>query len=180
MATPPTFSSGSVLTAAQMNSVGLWLVKTQTIGTAVSSVTVTGDFSADYDNYLITVSGGAHATGGIQLSLKMGATVTGYYYSFAYSPYSSAVAAVSGSNAGNWDYVGASQTGGLSAYIELNSPFLSKNTTMRASVSNQSNYAGTSNGWLNNTTSYTSFILLPASGTLTGGTIAVYGYKGTV
>jgi hypothetical protein len=42
MATPPDFSSGAVLTAAQMNSVGLWLVKTQTVGTAVSSVAVTG------------------------------------------------------------------------------------------------------------------------------------------
>ena len=58
MATPPTFSSGAVLTAAQMNSVGMWLVKTQTVGTAVSSVTVTGAFSADYDNYLILMSGG--------------------------------------------------------------------------------------------------------------------------
>jgi hypothetical protein len=46
MATPPDFSSGAVLTAAQMNSVGLWLVKTQTVGTTVSSVAVTGDENA--------------------------------------------------------------------------------------------------------------------------------------
>ena len=52
MATPPTFSSGSVLTAAQMNAVGLWLVKTQTVGTAVSSVSVTDVFSSNYDNNL--------------------------------------------------------------------------------------------------------------------------------
>ena len=37
MATPPDFSSGQVLTSSAMNSVGLWLVKTQTVGTAVSS-----------------------------------------------------------------------------------------------------------------------------------------------
>jgi hypothetical protein len=36
----------------------LTLIKTQTIGTAVSSVTVTGAFSTTYDNYKIIVSGG--------------------------------------------------------------------------------------------------------------------------
>ena len=32
MATPPDFSVGQVLTAAHMDAVGLWLVKTQTKG----------------------------------------------------------------------------------------------------------------------------------------------------
>jgi hypothetical protein len=32
-------------------------------------------------------------------------------------------------------------------------------------------------GFLNNTTSYTSFKLTPGDGTLTGGTIYVYGYN---
>ena len=43
----PVFASGDVLNASDMNGVGLWLVKTQTIGTGVSSVVVTGAFSAD-------------------------------------------------------------------------------------------------------------------------------------
>jgi hypothetical protein len=32
-------------------------------------------------------------------------------------------------------------------------------------------------GFLNNTTSYTAFTFTPSSGTLTGGTIRVYGYR---
>jgi len=53
----PSFASGEVLTAADMNAVGLWLVKTQTVGTGVPSVVVTDAFSANYDNYLVTISG---------------------------------------------------------------------------------------------------------------------------
>jgi hypothetical protein len=37
--------------------------------------------------------------------------------------------------------------------------------------------AGAGGGILNNSTSYTAFTITPASGTYTGGTIYVYGYK---
>ena len=77
----PVFASGDVLNASDMNGVGLWLVKTQTIGTGVSSVTVTGAFSADYDNYVITVTGGtASANGSVRLQMN---TSTGSTYSMA-------------------------------------------------------------------------------------------------
>jgi hypothetical protein len=156
---------------------GLVLVKRQTIGTGVTSVTVTSAFSSLYDNYLITVSGGANNIAGSALNLKLGATVTGYYYSLSYSTYNATPAATGGSNVGNWDYVGAGQTNGLNAVIELNSPFLSKGTSVRASISNGTFYAGNQAGYLNNSTSYTSFILATAVGTMTGGTIRVYGMR---
>ena len=54
--TYPVFATGDVLNASDMNAVGLWLVKTQTIGSGVGSVAVTGAFSADYDNYKIIVT----------------------------------------------------------------------------------------------------------------------------
>ena len=56
------YSPGDVLTAADLNeSSGLVLVKTQTVGSGVSSVTVTGAFSATFDNYLITDNGGTQS-----------------------------------------------------------------------------------------------------------------------
>jgi hypothetical protein len=61
--------------------------------------------------------------------------------------------------------------------MEVNSPFLTENTTVRASVSNSTFYGGTTNGLLRNTTSYTSFILATSGGTMTGGTIRVYGLR---
>ena len=175
--TYPTFSTGEVLTSSAMNAVGLWLVKTQTIGNAVTSVTVTSAFTSDYDNYLITVSGGSNSVSGSALNLKLGATVTGYYYSLSYSTYNTTPAATGGSNVGNWDYVGSGQTTGLNAVIELNSPFLSKGTSIRASVANSTFYAGNQAGYLNNSTSYTSFIIATSVGTMTAGTIRVYGLR---
>jgi hypothetical protein len=177
MATPPDFTSGAVLTAAQMNSVGLWLVKTQTIGNAVSSVTVTGAFSADYDNYLITVSGGVNSLDGNVLDIKFGSTVTGYYYSLIYTAWNNVVTAAGGANVGNINYVAQAGTSSLNGFIEVNSPFLTENTTVRASVANSTFYGGTTNGLLRNTTSYTSFIMATSAGTMTGGTIRVYGLR---
>ena len=66
MATPPAFSAGAVLTAAQMNAVGLWLVTpTSVAGTGVSlsgatvsysaatTVSVNGCFTTDFKQYRI-------------------------------------------------------------------------------------------------------------------------------
>jgi hypothetical protein len=185
--TLPTFSAGQILTSSVMNDVstlgnyqGLFHIKTQTIGNAVSSVTVTSAFSSDFDNYLITVSGGANNISGSALNIKLGATVTGYYYSLSYTTYNTTPAATGGSNVGNWDYVGSGQTSGLNAVIELNSPFLSKGTSIRASIANSTFYAGNQAGYLNNSTSYTSFILATSVGTMTGGSIRVYGMRNSL
>ena len=72
----PDFAPGDVLTAADMDAVGLWLVKTQTVGTGVSSVTVTGAFSSTYDNYFVTYTGGTGSTQ-TPLRIQMGSTTTG-------------------------------------------------------------------------------------------------------
>jgi hypothetical protein len=52
MATPPDFVAGQVLTAAQMNAVGMWLVRSATFS-AVSTVTADNVFTADYQDYLL-------------------------------------------------------------------------------------------------------------------------------
>jgi len=52
MATPPTFTVGQVLTAAQMNAVGLWEIQTQTV-TAQQNVDFINVFDTDYSGYKI-------------------------------------------------------------------------------------------------------------------------------
>jgi hypothetical protein len=53
MPTPPDFTSGQVLTAAQMNAVGMWEVASGTLsGTATN---FQGCFTNDYDKYIIKV-----------------------------------------------------------------------------------------------------------------------------
>jgi hypothetical protein len=179
MPTPPDFSSGAVLTAAQMNAVGLWLVKTQTIGNAVSSVTVTGAFSADYDNYLVTVTGGVASTSA-SIGLRLGASATGYYAGLVYLVYSAAAVSVIGTNNGSsFNFVGAGTTSSLVVNMQIMNPFNAKTTGISNAYIDSSTVGagGTHNGFHNSAVSYTAFTLLAGAGTWTGGTIRVYGMR---
>ena len=177
-----TFTTGEVLTAADTNTYlansGLVYVTSATIGSGVSTVTVSSAFSTDYDNYIILISGGV-ASGNANLRIQLGATATGYYYGGMYAKYdgtSSAFAAVS--NNTFWD-IGYASTNALSGKAEIDSPFLAKRTIARTTATGSSttyfmnNYAG----FLNDSTSYTAFTITIDAGTMTGGTIAVYGYR---
>ena len=59
--------------------------------------------------------------------------------------------------------------------MEINNPFLAKNTSFSCPISRLS-LSGQTNGIHVSSTSFTGFTLSPDTGTLTGGTIRVYGY----
>ena len=179
MAVPPDFVAGQVLTAAQMNKIGLWLVKTQTIGTAVSSIAVTNAFSADYQNYWILISGGAGSTV-VNLNMTLGSTTTGYYYAgWTSSMAVDSLTASRAQNAASFAAAGTGTTSRIMANILLYSPFETDETVAIynncTATTSGSSYA--LNGFLNNTTSYTDFTLTTSTGTVTGGTIYVYGFR---
>jgi len=171
----PSFSAGEVLNASDMNAVGLWLVKTQTIGTGVSSVVVNDAFSADYDQYLITVSGGA-ASGATNLALRFGAKTTNYRGVLLYASYNNTILASGASTNTSFVFGGSGSTTGLQACISVVNPFLAKNTSI-SNFYTSTTETGPHSGDTNDTTSYTSFTFLVGAGTITGGTIRVYGYK---
>jgi hypothetical protein len=186
MALPVTFVAGEVLEAAQLNSNftylegvgGLQLVKTQVIGSAVASVEVTGAFSSTYDNYKIIVSGGAISANN-NMKLQLGATTTGYYAGLARVTYSTGAAATAAdNNASSFSRAGAANTNGIGMNFDLLGPNLAKNTFIGGTfVDNVAAGSGGSfGGFLNDTTAYTAFTIIPSAGTLTGGTIRVYGY----
>jgi len=157
---------------------GLTLVKQQTIGSAVSSVTVTSAFSATYDNYLVTVSSGVGSVDSNTL-MTLGSTTAGYYLSgFYLSMTSSTVNGFNTNNGANWTSTYYS-TGAHSGAINLQSPFLAKNTTFASILvgAKSTNYVANYLGFLNDATSYTAFTLTANSGTMTGGEIRVYGYQ---
>jgi hypothetical protein len=174
----PDFSPGEVLTAAAMDSIGLWLVKTQTVGTGVSSVVITNAFSADYANYRITWTGGTlSATTNVRMVL--GAAATGYYSQTIYAAYSvsgGALANIPDNNAVRWNYVGTGNTNFASVRMDLYNPQATTRTLMSTQYADGAS-GGVGNGFLDNATSYTDFTLSPGSGTMTGGTIRVYGYR---
>jgi len=177
MTTPPDFTAGQVLTAAQMNAVGLWLIKTQTIGNAVDTVTVSNAFSADFDNYKIMISGGVGSTT-LALHMTLGATTTGYYYGGKLRTYAGTDVNLSGSNAAFF-YGGEGNAQTLSLNVEVINPFLADQTlfSVTTGIARTDGYGLLVGGYLDNSTSYTAFTLTASTGTVTGGTIRVYGYR---
>ena len=197
MTTPPTFVSGAILTAAQMNSIGMWRNTACTvtsaggtsatasngvitIGSNNTSITVSNAFSSDYDNYRITVSGGVGSSALSGILLTLGSTVTGYYYGGYSIQYTVAtLSADRQANGSSWQ-VGYSTTSALSASVELQSPNLAKNTMFQAAGAGAgtTSYAMNFGGVLIDTTQYTAFTITPSGGAnCTGGTIMVYGYN---
>ena len=167
-------------TVSSAGAQGLTLVKAQTIGSAVASVTVSAAFSATYDNYKIILSGGANSLDAQIIGMSLGATATGYYHSQASANYSAGTfVGYNGSNVSSFGRVGDASTNQLTMNLDVLSPFNAKYTVVNGSISEAgtAGAAGAVNGVLRNTTSYTAFTLTPSSGTMTGGTIFVYGYN---
>lgn len=159
-------------------SAGLQLVKTQAVGASVSSVSVTSAFSAAYDNYKIVWTGGSSSvTGSMRLALT--GITAGYYAQVTYAAFGSGSWFVA--NNGNiafFDWIGGTSTNGGIVDMELQNPFTNKFKTGTAIFNEFGTTAnnGLTRVYLPSTTSATGFTLSPASGTLTGGTIYVYGY----
>jgi hypothetical protein len=177
-----TYTAGEVLTAASLNANfaagGLQLIKTQTIGSAVSSVAVTGAFSATYDSYKILVTGGVGSTDA-SIQVQLGATTTGYYGGWGGAVFSTGVSDA-GSYSNQTAFTNAGRTSANTSYmnIELQNPFLTKNTFAQYTwvVNSTTGRSRQTGAYLNDSTSYTGFTLIAESGTFTGGTIRVYGY----
>lgn len=177
MATPPVFSVGQYNTAAYMNSIGLWLVKTQTVGTGVASVTVTSAFSADYDNYLVTYTGGTMSAS-TALTLKLGSVASGCYGVYNYADYATlAWAAAADNNSAVFTYFGGGDSNSCAGRMTLLGPNLAKPTRVESGPIHYGNNFGTYTGIEASSTQHTAFTIASFSGTFTGGTIRVYGYR---
>jgi len=157
---------------------GLTFVKKQTIGTAVSSVTVTDAFSATYDNYKIVISGGA-SSNLTDIYLQLGASADEYYAVYSYGSYNTSTASfiLNDNDAAQWTRaIYGHQSNGIVGDLDLLQPNQAKYTMIFASAVHASG-AGGFNGVHKVATSYTDFKITAGSGTLTGGTIYVYGYN---
>lgn len=162
-------------TVAVSGSQGLTLIKSQVIGSAVSSVNVTGAFSATYDNYKILISSGVGSTSA-DFNLKLGSSTTDYYATrWGWRLVNTAASFVDANNGSSF-IAGAMTTNYINLNCELVNPFLAKYTLFNANFINPDLYASIG-GEHRSAASYTDFTLTPGSGTFTGGTIRVYGYS---
>lgn len=170
---------GNLVTAMSASlAPGLVLVKTQAVGSGVSSVTVTDAFSSSYDSYrIIYTNGSASANGDMRMTLQSPSSGS-YYSSIIYSSYAGASGATSGNGLAYWN-VGSHRTVGNSVDINIHNPYLGDETWFGGPyVGVQAgSVAGHVGGYHDLGLSYTQFTLTPSSGTLTGGTIRLYGYR---
>ena len=196
----PSFSVGDVLAASDMNAVGLWRITNCTvtstggtsatasngvitIGNGNTNVRINNAFSADYDFYKIIFSGGG-MTGDIAIQMRMGTgtPTTGYYWSSVLGRYDNLGSlAGGGTNVGLWAGVGFGSTTGILCEVEVTNPFTAHRTGIKAQHWDTRTGGGTgygvTGGHLADTTSYTDCQFIASSGSFTGGSIRVYGYR---
>jgi hypothetical protein len=151
------------------------------IGISNTSVAIGSAFSSAYDNYRVVISGLSMSSGGGGLRFTLGATFpTANWYAggFYVNTSSPALTAVGSNNTG---FINIGSTTSAYAYsnaFDILLPFSPNRTYIPQALSYaETAFVGQISAWHNADTSYTGFVIYPASGTITGGNIRIYGYK---
>jgi hypothetical protein len=158
---------------------GLVLVASQTVGSGVASVTVSNCFSSTYDNYKIVISGGVASTSGNGFLFSLAGIASGWYGGGFYMNAGSNTLSGFSRTGTSSTYFGVSETGSYGVVADVFSPFLTKQkeVTCQFSGGGTDLYVGVFNSHCNGSTSAASFTFACSLGTITGGTITVYGYR---
>lgn len=183
MATPPVFTAGQVLTAAQMNEVGMWRTKGQTTFTAVTSVAIDNCFSTDYTNYRLIIRYQTSLGDDLKMKLRVGGVSASTNYNEQWLLGRSTTASTSRATALTSFNAGFRSTGAFwsLAVWDISAPFLAEPTNFfGTNIANVAAYTAPDNVLIaanhSTATSYDGLELLVGSGTTTG-TYTVYGYN---
>jgi hypothetical protein len=160
------------------------LIKTVSVGSGVTSVSVTDVFSSTFDNYLITGSGISSNVDGYGLKIKLNnSTGSTYYLAMFYMVMGSTGTLAAGADNGTNTGLFVTFSSGNSASnfnATLYNPY-NTNYTGATFASSQQSYMSHGSGIDKNSVSHTGFTLNSYDGaTMTGGTIRVYGFRNTI
>jgi hypothetical protein len=151
-----------------------------TVGSAVSSVVVSGAFSSTYENYLITYSGGAGSNTGAGIYIRFNNSTGSTYNHYGnYGVYGSATLTATQSastSAGVLVALNHTVAKSLNCEVVVRNPFDTSVTTCSARTAGAV-YTMQTQGYDSNSASQTGFLLAVDSATMTGGTIRIYGYN---
>jgi hypothetical protein len=156
---------------------GLVYITEQTVGTGVSSVTLSNVFSATYDNYRVVYSGGT-GSGEVGLGMRVGGVTTNYSHMLFWATFAAGTANTDRANdTGSAAlYLGSCGANGNHLAVDVLSPFQTKYTGFMAGSYIAADF-GICVARHNIAASYTSVSILPVSGTISGGIVRVYGYR---
>ena len=158
---------------------GLVFIKAQTVGTAVGSVTVTNAFNTNFKHYRIMYTGGSSSVQ-TDIYFRLGASLTGFYCTGIWQGWGAGAVNTTGLSNSNVWVVGVIDPAGNLVDMTVRNPFTTLRTTFSGTFSSAAatRIGGMMNGMHNVTASYTDFTFYPAAGTITGGTIQVWGFNG--
>jgi hypothetical protein len=178
MPTPPDFVSGQILTAAQMNAVGMWLISTTSFTAA--SPDITAVFSADYEHYVAVLRCTSSISGQYtDCQLINGTTpkTTNYNRAGLVATTSAVVSSDSSSTGASGFRIAGQSTSGIYATMTFFRPF----STAETGYTTQSSYGGnlySHAGAQTESYSATGFKILASGNAATyTGTVSVYGYN---
>lgn len=176
----PVFTTGEVLTAANMNKVGMWLVNTLTITNSTSGFTDAA-FTSDFKNYRIVGTFNSTTALNLVLTLRNASgdvTLTNYKYSDAQLGYGAAPTwSLSGSTAAaNFPTVARTNDNGAesSFVLDVMGPATATRTNVISTTTDQILFR-IMNGIYNADTAMVGFKL--SASTAFTGTFRVYGYR---
>jgi hypothetical protein len=177
---------GDAMTAVETQLVnspyGLVHIKTESVGSAVSSVSINDVFSSTYKKYRIICKLNAVSNNDSTMRFRLrvsgtdndssnyrtGGVFVGLITSLSLGSQNAATETF-------FTFGNANDTSGIFSVIDLDSPFETRVTSFICSSAG--GYYRLQNGITTVTTSYTGFTLSPSAGTITGGVIQIYGYK---
>jgi hypothetical protein len=187
MATPPDFSVGGVLTAAQMDQIGLWKVdkKTATYGTT-TALNFDNCFTSAFENYRIVVSNLRFSvTSGLVMRMRSGgvnSSGASYFYAQLGLYYNGTGANNTGSSQTEWNtgaYCDAAGLGFVTVSADIFGPAITQRTFIHTSATGLAGSAfmrmGT--GLHDNISAFDGFSIYPFAGGTMGTTVTVYGYN---
>lgn len=186
----PSFASGDVLNASDMNAVGLWKITTMT-ATSGGTANIAGCFTSTYARYRLigTIVGNAATAYDLGFRLYAGAgspVATGYYWGVTRVDIGAGTSNVAAGNNSTYANIGciANNAGRAHFAMDLINPQAAQFTSWNSNgTDNRTNtgYGGiSSTGQLANTTQYDSIQFgygIWGTGTITNLQVAVYGYR---
>lgn len=181
MATPPNFTAGQILTAAQMDEIGLWTVIPQTSFTSVSAITHDDIFTTDFTNYWLRMFYSTSTTLTVRFQVRSGgaARTTLYYGGGLGSEFAANVTQYYPRSNNGTVFTLSNNVNSGSNYLDLEilSPLATRKTALFGNfISDDNIIAYHFGGFHSDAVSNDGFTITTSTGNITGNYV-LYGYN---